>query len=417
MSVGFDPTVLRYVESANGNYLPPGGFFVPPVVSENKVTLAASSLTGTSNGDGTLATATFEVLDVKDSLIELFDVILTDSETEHVPSFDHSARVEPALSSSAVVVSLAPSQVLSPVIGEQLTFNANIVGGQNVKDFSLTADYDESALKFIEWSEGSAYLVGGVGNGDGTLKTVTFEVLDVKASTVGLSGYLVGTNGLRSIPIFESASVTVPVLGDVNRDGTVNILDLVAVAASFGKPVSEDGNPADVNEDGIVNVVDLVKVAGALGGEAAAPSAWHPNMDGTITREQVQKWLSEARQFNLTDATAQRGILYLEQLLAALTPKETALLPNYPNPFNPETWIPYQLAKPADVTLTIYAVDGTPVRTLALGHQSVGIYEGRSHAAYWDGRNAVGEPVASGVYFYTLTAGEFTATRKMLIRK
>lgn len=107
----------------------------------------------------------------------------------------------------------------------------------------------------------------------------------------------------------------------------------------------------------------------------------------------------------------------LEQLLRVLTPKETTLLPNYPNPFNPETWIPYQLAKDADVVLTIYAVNGQLIRTLAFGHQPAGIYHSRSRAAYWDGKNARGEPVASGVYFYTLTAGEFTATRKMLIRK
>ena len=96
---------------------------------------------------------------------------------------------------------------------------------------------------------------------------------------------------------------------------------------------------------------------------------------------------------------------------------ETALLPNYPNPFNPETWIPYQLSKPADVTLSIYSVDGRLVQTLALGHQTAGVYQGKSRAAYWDGRNSVGERVASGIYFYTFTAGSFTATRKMLIRK
>ena len=97
--------------------------------------------------------------------------------------------------------------------------------------------------------------------------------------------------------------------------------------------------------------------------------------------------------------------------------EQTSLLANYPNPFNPETWIPYQLAKSADVTLSIYAVDGRLIRTLALGHQPVGLYESQSRAAYWDGRNEAGEPVASGVYFYTFTAGEFTATRKMLILK
>ena len=101
----------------------------------------------------------------------------------------------------------------------------------------------------------------------------------------------------------------------------------------------------------------------------------------------------------------------------ALPPKTTALLPNYPNPFNPETWIPYHLAKPADVTLTIYAIDGKVVRHLELGHQVAGFYQSKSRAAYWDGRNDVGERVASGVYFYTLKAGEFAATRKLLILK
>ena len=97
--------------------------------------------------------------------------------------------------------------------------------------------------------------------------------------------------------------------------------------------------------------------------------------------------------------------------------EENGLLANFPNPFNPETWIPYHLAEPAEVTITIYAINGQVVRRLALGHQAAGIYQARSRAAYWNGRNAFGEPVASGVYFYTLTAGDFTATRKMLILK
>ena len=98
-------------------------------------------------------------------------------------------------------------------------------------------------------------------------------------------------------------------------------------------------------------------------------------------------------------------------------PEATQVLSNYPNPFNPETWIPYQLAEPANINIAIYTTDGKLVRTLDLGHQPMGIYESRNRAAYWDGRNELGEPVASGVYFYTLIAGEFTATRKMLIRK
>ena len=200
---------------------------------------------------------------------------------------------------------------------------------------------------------------------------------------------------------------------DVNGDGVVNIQDLVLVAANLGK-IGQ--NRADVNADEIVDIRDLVKVAGALGNAAAAP-ALHPQALTMFTAADVQKWISQAQHLKLTDITSQRGIRFLKQLLAALIPKETTLLPNYPNPFNPETWIPYQLAKPADVTLTIYAVNGQVIRHLPLGHQPAGTYQSRDRAAYWDGRNAVGEPVASGVYFYTFTADDFTATRKMSIQR
>ncbi len=96
---------------------------------------------------------------------------------------------------------------------------------------------------------------------------------------------------------------------------------------------------------------------------------------------------------------------------------KTRVLPNYPNPCNPETWIPYQLAKASDVKVTIYAATGEVVRTLALGHQTSGSYHSKSRASYWDGKNKQGETVASGVYFYKLEAGHFSATRKMLILK
>ena len=200
---------------------------------------------------------------------------------------------------------------------------------------------------------------------------------------------------------------------DINKDGVVNIQDLVLVASSLG----ETGpNTADINGDDIVDIRDLVKVAGALGTAAAAPTL-HQQLLKTLTTTEAQKWLSQAQHLDLTEATTQRGVRFLEQFLAAFIPKETILLANYPNPFNPETWIPYQLAEATNVTLYIYTLKGTLVRTLALGHQPAGMYRSRSRAAYWDGRNQVGEAVASGVYFYTLTTGNFTATRKMLILK
>ena len=200
---------------------------------------------------------------------------------------------------------------------------------------------------------------------------------------------------------------------DVNGDNAVNILDLVAVAVNLGDEGTDLA--ADVNGDGVVNILDLVAVAGALA-NAAAPAA-DPQALAMLKTGDVGLWLTQAGELDLTDVASREGVLFLEQLLAALAPNETALLPNYPNPFNPETWIPYQLAEDTDVTLTIYDSSGRMVRQLRLGHRLAGYYADRGKAAYWDGCNGYGEQVASGMYFYHLSAGDYSATRRMLIRK
>ena len=264
---------------------------------------------------------------------------------------------------------------------------------------------------------------------------VTFSVtsgggtLSVTSATTGSNGRTEsiltlgpnpGTNtvevGVRGIQETQSVSAIAelpPIPQDVNRDDVVNILDLVFVASALGD--EGQGLVADVNGDGVVNILDLVLVAGAFG-NAAAPSA-DPRALAMLTAADVGRWLAQAGELGLTDATSERGVLFLEQLFAALTPKETVLLPNYPNPFNPETWIPYGLANDTDVQISIYDISGGLVRQLDLGHQRAGHYTERSRAAYWDGRNGIGEDVASGVYFYTLISDDFTATRKMLIGK
>ena len=339
---------------------------------------------------------------------------------------------------SNVKVSLSPSTVQSPATGKQLTLSLNIVDGENVAGYQATVRFDTTALRYVKSNNGdylpsnaffippvidgntvtlAATTLAGESDGEGTLATLTFEVVDAKASTLTLSEVvLTDKAGVKSRPKVESAEITEPthLPADVNKDGAVNVLDLVLIASNFGKTGI---NAADVNKDGIVDVVDLVLVAGTLGNAPAAPTVWSRDSEIAPTRNQVKQWLRQAQQVNLTDPAFQRGILVLKQLLAAMTPKETILLPNYPNPFNPETWIPYQLAQSADVSISIYTAGGKLVRRLDFGHQSVGIYDSRSRAAYWDGKNALGEPVASGVYFYTLTAGDFTATRKMLIMK
>ena len=100
-----------------------------------------------------------------------------------------------------------------------------------------------------------------------------------------------------------------------------------------------------------------------------------------------------------------------------ISPKRNELLPNFPNPFNPETWIPFKLADDSSVAIRIYNAKGQIIRTISLGQKSAGVYTTQNKAAYWDGRDSFGEKVASGIYYYTLQAGEFKATRKMMILK
>ena len=355
--------------------------------------------------------------------------VMTPEETpekEEIPDVDATVRF-----------STPPAEDL--FVGEQLMMNLNVTGGENIKGYQATVEFDETALRYVSSTNADFLLpdtfvappiiaansvtvaatsLVGEANGDGTLATLTFEIVGQKASTLTLTEVLFSdSEGTLTRPQVESIELTVTAYlkEDVNRDGVVDIQDLMLVDADLTK-VGEYAT--DVNEDGVVNIADLVLVAWAQSSNTtAAVPALHHAKDFSLSKADVEMWLQEAKQLNLTDSKSLRGIRFLEQLLLTLAPEETALLANYPNPFNPETWIPYQLAKPAKVKLTIYAADGKLIRTLTLGHQAEGIYHNRSRAAYWDGKNEAGESVASGVYLYTLIADDFTATRKMLILK
>ncbi len=214
---------------------------------------------------------------------------------------------------------------------------------------------------------------------------------------------------------------------DVNRDGIVNIIDIILITSNFDAPdlvvLGQRAIYPDVNSDGTLDVRDLVIVAAEISTDAAAPLlSKYPAKVSNLTAENLTQWIELAKRLDTEELQTRKGIAVLEQLLITLTfverlPEDTALLANYPNPFNPETWIPYQLASPAGVRISIHSADGKLVRALDLGALPAGMYHSKSRAAYWDGRNEVGEGVASGVYFYTFTAGKFRATGKMLIRK
>ena len=271
-------------------------------------------------------------------------------------------------------------------------------------------------------------------SGTGRLLSVTFTAKAPGKARFSISNLQFGASDGEVIPTSAPTAVSIQVMApawDVNGDGITNAADLRLVIEAVGESPPE--NPrTDVNGDGTVDADDVALVAEHLGeGAAAAPSKGHRAdqakenalalrtlaLPEILTLETVEQALDILRAADDGSAAFRRGIANLERFLASLVPEKTALLTNYPNPFNPETWIPYQLAKPADVTVSIYAANGTLVRQLALGHQPAGVYRIRSRAAYWDGRNELGERVASGMYFYTLTADDFSTTGKMLMRK
>ena len=200
---------------------------------------------------------------------------------------------------------------------------------------------------------------------------------------------------------------------DVNGDGTVDNVDAALVAGASGT-----NNAAyDVNGDGAVNFLDLLLVFDNRDpGAAGAPTVGHARLTA-VQVDRIQEQIDLLLATNDRSPAAYLTLQYLQSLIAAARPGKTQLLANYPNPFNPETWIPYELATDTNVKLTIYDAQGLVVRTLELGHQSAGYYTSRDRAAYWDGRNSFGELVASGLYFYQLETDETSTMRKMVILK
>ena len=277
------------------------------------------------------------------------------------------------------------------------------------------------------------------GAGNGNLVTLTFKVLEFAEEPLGIHNVQLSNSKAQRISYSILVTDLIVVTNkfpaeDVNRDGNVDVRDLIMVANDMGTANSNLGrakpiNPrTDVNGDGFVNMLDLIavssssswagpvttrKVKGANEASLAAPTA----SVGGLTPAAIQGWIDLAQVEDDGSAIFDLGIANLEALLAYRIPSKTRLLLNYPNPFNPETWIPYQLSESTDVTVTIHSMNGSLIRTLELGHQAAGAYQSKSQAAYWDGRNELGEQVASGLYFYTLTAGNFSATGKMLVRK
>ena len=306
--------------------------------------------------------------------------------------------------------------VFAPAVLEAVNVNEGVFLKTGASTFFQGGSIDNAAGK-ITGLNAVRFSSQGV-TGTGSLLKVNFKAKSGGETKVVLQNFEFASISGENIPAGPHEIIVVVegqlATGDVNRDGQVTSLDMVLVAQQLGKKVPA-GSPVDVNSDGIVSILDLLLVSQAIGNTtaSAAPAIGSESVDAAM----IEAWIAQARLADDGSLAFNEGIKNLEKLLASLIPEETALLANYPNPFNPETWIPYQLAEPAEVTLNIYDMNGQLVRRLAVGHQAAGMYQSRSRAVYWNGRNQFGESVASGLYFYTLTADDFTGTRRMLILK
>ena len=255
-------------------------------------------------------------------------------------------------------------------------------------------------------------------NARGRIQSANLDGSGIKnvVSGLGSPGELVLSNSIATPTAATTTTRTTTTASkyDLNSDGTVDNTDAGLVADAMGTSNAR----YDVNGDGTVNFLDLLLVFDNRDpGAAGAPTIVGMKMSAAqidIIEEQIDLLIAT----NDRSPSAMRTCWYiLQQLLVTARPEKTQLLANYPNPFNPETWIPYELATDTNVRLTIYNTQGVVIRSLQFGHQSAGYYVGRDRAAYWDGRNALGEQVASGLYFYQLETDEMSLMRKMVILK
>ena len=334
---------------------------------------------------------------------------------------------------SVRVVNLRGQQVVRNVSTGTDTPGSVVIGGSKVYWTEMTGDgsgtinsANLSGTDVTELTSIQAVPMGIAVDGSRSKLYWTNSRGRVQSANLDGSGIINVVSGLGSpAELVLSNSIAAPAAApagtasgskyDVNGDGSVNNADSDAITVAIAAGATDA--KYDVNGDGTVNVFDLVEIiANRDPGAAGAPTLFGMKMTA-VQIDHIEEQIDLLIATNDRSPAAMRTLIYLQQLLVTARPEKTQLLANYPNPFNPETWIPYELATDTNVRITIYNTQGVVIRTLQLGHQSGGYYTGRDRAAYWDGRNALGEQVASGVYFYQLETDEMSLMRKMVILK
>ena len=295
------------------------------------------------------------------------------------------------------------------------TINSANLSGTNVMQLASISAVPsgiavETARSKLYWTNSRGRIQRANLNGSGIGNVVT---------GLGSPGDMVSSNSIAA-PVAggtpSGSGTTASNKYDVNGDGSVDGKDVDALIVAVAAGVTDA--KYDVNGDGKVDIFDVSAVSTNRDDGAASAPALVGNLNlSTVQIDRLQEQIDLLIASNDRSPDTMRILIYLQQLIVMARPEKTQLLANYPNPFNPETWIPYELATDTNVKITIYNTQGVVIRTLELGHQAAGYYTGRDRAAYWDGRNAFGEQVASGIYFYQLETDEISSMRKMVILK
>ena len=302
------------------------------------------------------------------------------------------------------------TETTSPRSGRIRAANLNGTGLRVL--YTVTATVQGLA---IDAADGKLYWTNGWGKVQRGLTNGKYQDVVTGLSTSTALAIGRANTATAATPTTPATKTTAANKYDVNGDGTVDVKDSDALIVAVAAGITDA--KYDVNGDGKVDINDVIAVtANRNGGAAGAPTLLGMKFSA-LEVDRLQEQIDLLVATNDRSPAAMRTLVYLQQLIVMARPEKTQLLANYPNPFNPETWIPYELATDTDVTLTIYNAQGVVIRTLQLGQQSAGYYTDRERAAYWDGRNSQGEQVASGVYFYQLETDEMSSLRKMVILK
>jgi hypothetical protein len=313
---------------------------------------------------------------------------------------------------------------LPNIVGSHIVLDVLCANTEGIERYSLGVSFPDS----LELVEGSSHIEGVDTLEESIVASLVFRIWEGGTMNFQFTDVIVEYGiGKPEVPTHVGSSIEVLSSPDwdINRDYVVNVLDLVIVASDFGTKVTDEPRPnPDVNRDGVVNVADLVAVGTHIGESYSsvlgAPVLLEPYSHDTAVSDHDLLVLLKVLECIGRNNLDEPGLRRIESIIGELAKpgvRQTCLLPNYPNPFNPDTWIPFQLSEQTPARISIHDIKGNLVKILDLGNLEPGRYVSKDRAAYWDGRNEMGESVRSGVYYYTIESDNLRNTRKMLLLK